>query len=301
MVEILDIEKALMETNINILKDQDIQESEVILGSGTFGLVRKGMFGDKPVAIKELVFNEKEVTPDEVVKDILNELKAFSIVEKLHPAIVKFYGVWKQSSKIKFIFELINGKDLSNIYKELTDKQKIEIVIQICDVLGVLHASKLIHRDIKPNNVMIENDTGKVRVIDFGTVKIAKNENTFTVNQKGTDNYMSPELIQIIEFEGDEDSDTCHFSVSPKVDVWAVGCVISEIFSGYIPWTNTLGKNAMKIRNALKKKVAFPIPQEITNVSIQNLIKSATATDLEQRCSIVELKEMCIKVLSELS
>lgn len=301
MVETIDIEKALMETNIIILKDQDIQESEIILGSGTFGLVRKGMFGDKPVAIKELVFNENEVTPDEVVKDILNELKAFSIVEKLHPAIVKFYGVWKQSSKIKFIFELINGKDLSNIYKDLTDKQKLEIVIQICDVLGVLHASKLIHRDIKPNNVMIENDTGKVRVIDFGTVKIAKNENTFTVNQKGTDNYMSPELIRIIEFEGDEDSDTCHFSVSPKVDVWAVGCVISEIFSGYIPWTNSFGKNPMKIRNALKKKIEFPIPQEITNPAIQNLIKSATAADLEQRCSIVELKELCIKVLSELS
>lgn len=301
MVDIFDIEKALMATNVIILKDEDIQESDIVLGSGTFGLVRKGMFRDKPVAIKELVFNDKEMTSDEVVKDILNELKAFSIVEKLHPAIVKFYGVWKQTNKIKFIFELIDGKDLSNVYQNLNSKEKLEITIQICDVLGVLHSNKLIHRDIKPNNIMIENSTGNVRVIDFGTVKIAKNEHTFTVNQKGTDNYMSPELIQIIEFEGDEDSDTCHFSVSPKVDVWAVGCLISEIFSGYIPWTNSYGKNAMKIRNALKKKIEFPIPQEISSMAIQNIIKSATEPELEKRCSILELKQMCIKALSELS
>ena len=259
------------------------------------------MLGDKQVAIKELIFNPKEVTPDEVVRDISNELKAFSIVGNIHPAIVKFYGVWKQSKRICFVFELINGKDLTVVYKQMSDKRKLEVIIEMCDILAALHKHKLIHRDIKPNNIMIDNDTGKVRIIDFGTVKIAKNETTFTVNQKGTDNYMSPELIQIIELEGDDESDTCHFSVSPKVDVWAIGCVISELFSGYIPWTNLTGKNnANAVRMNLKKKKPFPIPNEITNPGISDLIKSATAINLEERVGMEEQKEAAKKVLSEM-
>lgn len=303
MVEVFDLDKTFLETNVEIIKDDDIKEGTTdadILGKGTFGTVRRGMLGDKHVAIKELIFDSKEFTPDEVVRDISNELKAFSIVGKLHPAIVKFYGVWKQSKRICFVFELINGKDLTVVYKDMSDKKKLEVVYEVCDVLAALHNNKLIHRDIKPNNVMIENESGRVRIIDFGTVKIAKNETTFTVNQKGTDNYMSPELIEIIEIEGDEESDTCHFSVSPKVDVWAVGCLISEIFSGYIPWVNTLGKNSMGIRMALKKKKPFPIPAEITNPSIINMIKAATSTSLEARCTMEELKGLASKALQEL-
>lgn len=300
MVDVLDLDKTFQETNVIILKDEDIVETKEILGKGTFGTVTKGMLGDKPVAIKELIFNPKEVTPDEVVRDISNELKAFSIVANIHPAIVKFYGVWKQSKRICFVFELINGKDLTVVYKEMSDKRKLEVIIEMCDILAALHKHKLIHRDIKPNNIMIDNESGKVRIIDFGTVKIAKNETTFTVNQKGTDNYMSPELIQIIELEGDDETDTCHFSVSPKVDVWAIGCVISEIFSGYIPWTNVIGKNANAVRMNLKKKKPFPIPNEITNPGIINLIKSATAINLDERMGIEELKEAAKKVLSEM-
>ena len=300
MVESHDWEKTLAEIKVEIIKDEDMIESKECLGSGTFGFVRKGMYKDKPVAIKELIFNTKEVTPDEVVKDILNEIKAFTIVEKLHPAIVKFYGVWKQINRICFIFELIDGKDFNLVCEQMEDKKKLEVIIELCDVLGTLHNNKLIHRDIKPSNVMIENKTGKVRVIDFGTVKIAKNENTFTVNQKGTDNYMSPELIKIIELEGDEENDVCHFSVSPKVDVWAVGCVISEIFSGYIPWKNVVGNNSSAVRKHLLKTPTFPIPNTIKVPKVIDLIKAATEVDIEKRCSILELKEMTQKVLSEL-
>lgn len=303
MVDSIDIEKNLLEINVDIIKDDQIvqgKEQSDILGAGTFGIVRKGKLGDKPVAIKELTFNSDEFTPDEILRDIINEMKAFKIVEKLHPAIVKFYGVWKQSDKICFVFELIDGKELSAVYKDFSDKKKLEIVAEVCDILSVLHKNKLIHRDIKPNNVMVENSTGKVRIIDFGTVKIAKNETTFTINQKGTENYMSPELIQIIELEGDEESDTCHFSVSPKVDVWAVGCLISEIFSGYIPWVNLLGKNALGIRKQLKKKAPFPIPNEVTNQGVYALIKASTETNIDKRVTIDELKDMTLKLIAEM-
>lgn len=304
MVESQDFEKLFSEVNVTYIKDEEIKENrnkDGELGNGAFGKVRSGMYKETiAVAIKELIFSSKDYSPDEIVKDILNEVKAFTIVEKLHPAIVKFYGIWKQSNRICFVFELIDGTDFNKICSKMTNKVKMQAIIDICDVLGTLHSSKLIHRDIKPSNIMIENKTGKVRVIDFGTVKIAKNEQTFTVNQKGTDNYMSPELIKIIELEGDEENDICHFSVSPKVDVWAVGCVISEVFSGVIPWNNVVNGNSSAVRKFLLKKPTFPIPESITNKDIIALIKMATEVDIEKRCSIFELKEACMKVIDSL-
>lgn len=303
MVESVDWEKILANINVITIKDEEIQENrnpDGNLGSGTFGCVRKGVFKGEAVAIKELIFNSKESSSDEIINDTLNEIKAFSLAEQLHPSIVKFYGVWKQPNRICFVFELIDGTDLNKICDKMDDKRKLQVVIDICDVVGTLHNKKLIHRDIKPSNVMIDNNNGNVRIIDFGTVKIAKNENTFTVNQKGTDNYMSPELIKIIELEGDEESDVCHFSVSPKVDVWAVGCVISEIFSGEIPWRSVVKNNNMAVRKHLLKGKAFPIPDNIKDPKIVNLIKMATEVSLEKRCTIWELKEATQKALSEM-
>lgn len=303
MVEELNWEKQLEGIDVVTIKDEEIEENrngDGHLGHGTFGYVRKGVYkGNINVAIKELVFDAKEMTPDEVVKDTINEIKAFTLVEKLDPAIVKFYGVWKQPSRICFVFELINGTDLNKIADKMDDKRKLQVIVDICSVVGNLHNQKLIHRDIKPSNIMIDNETGAVRIIDFGTVKIAKNENTFTVNQKGTDNYMSPELIKIIELEGDDENDICHFSVSPKVDVWAVGCVISEIFSGYIPWTNVVGTKSAAVRKKLLKTPTFPIPDNLKDQDIIDLIKMATAVKLEERCSIHELKEATKKVLEK--
>ena len=313
MVDKIDIKKQLEEANIALIKEENIEEGtnpEDLLGQGTFGFVRKGYLKDEKadVAIKELFFDPSNYSPDDVIREIMNELKAFKIVEKLHPNIVKFYGVWQQSKRICFVFELIKGKELSALYKNMSDKRKLEVVIDICDVLSVLHKNKLIHRDIKPNNVMIE-DSGKVRIIDFGTVKIAKNETTYTINQKGTENYMSPELYQIIELSGkkdeDEDDDDkeeediCHFSVSPKVDVWAVGCLISEIFSGVVPWVNVIGKNALGIRMKLKKKEPFPIPKTLENNDIREIIKKSTEVDLNKRCTIDELKAMVEDVVKK--
>ena len=94
---------------------------------------------------------------------------------------------------------------------------------------------------------------------------------------------MCPELIKIIELEEDENTDTCHFSVSPKVDVWAVGCVISEMFSGYFPWENKVGKNVASVRKHLKKMVPFPIPENITNEKVRDIIKLSTACNIEER------------------
>jgi len=302
MVESVDWEKQLEGIEVYFIKDDEIEENkDGILGQGTFGMVKKGLFKKTtPVAIKELTFNPKDYTPDEVVKDTINEIKAFSIVEKLHPSIVKFMGVWKQASRICFVFELIDGTDLNKCYDKMDVKRKLQVIIDICDVVGTLHNKKLIHRDIKPSNVMIDNKTGQVRIIDFGTVKIAKNENTFTVNQKGTDNYMSPELIKIVELEGDEENDECHFSVSGKVDVWAIGCVISEIFSGQIPWVNKVGNNSARVRKMLLKDPIFPIPTDIQDESIINLIKMATHVKDEERCTAWELKEATQKVLEKL-
>lgn len=300
MVENFDFQKKLEETKVNFLQDEKIKLTGKVLGQGSFGNVYQGIYEDKPVAVKELMFSSSDYSTEDIIKDIINEIKAFTITEKLHPAIVHFYGVWLRDNKICFVFEQILGQDLNLVYKSFSDKRKLEIILTVCEILGVLHKAKLIHRDIKPNNIMIEDESGKVRIIDFGTVKIAKNETTFTVNQKGTDVYMCPELIEIIELDEDEENDLCHFSVSPKVDVWAIGCVISEVFSGFIPWENKIGKNAASVRKQLKKKAAFPIPEVISNPEIVDIIKACTEVDVEKRITIFELHDRVKALLGKM-
>ena len=123
MVEGLDWEKSLSEINVvNIKDDEIVEDKNGVLGQGTFGCVRKGVYkGSIQVAIKELIFNPKETTPDEVIKDIINEIKAFTIAEQIHPAIVKFYGVWKQEKRICFVFELIDGTDFNKVCDKMDD------------------------------------------------------------------------------------------------------------------------------------------------------------------------------------
>ena len=112
MVENFDLKKQLEEIKVNFITS-DIEKSGDILGIGTFGKVHKGTYKGDDVAIKELTFEDNpDYSIEEVVRDIINEIKAFYIVEKLHPAIVRFYGVWMKDNKICFVFEMIKGKDL---------------------------------------------------------------------------------------------------------------------------------------------------------------------------------------------
>ncbi|MFB7087253.1 protein kinase [Streptomyces sp. NPDC056296] len=125
------------------------------------------------------------------------------------------------------VWELVLGKDLEKIIKggRLPIARALSIARQIADVLQCIHADPVIHRDLKPANIML-TDTWRVKVLDFGVAAVfgTANPRLTQVGQLlGTVNYMAPE-----QFGG---------TIDPKVDLYALGCVLYEMLTGEPPFT----------------------------------------------------------------
>lgn len=262
--------------NINV--SDYVKEKEI--GKGGYGKVYKGTFEGKTVAIKELFIECKDKQAfDEILKEIT------FIETAKNEKLPHFYGVSiSEDSMISLVFEFINGKSLNDIYKEMNDKDKLDVIRQLTEILVFLHERKLIHRDIKPQNIMVE-ENNNVRLIDFGVSKVAEHTSTKTANQMGTTCYMAPENFDV---DVENPDNTRPIAITPKADVWSVGCMISELFSGVQPW----GKlNQINIERKLTIKAPFPIPKDIKNDMVISLITGCTNVEPTERFSSKELLE----------
>ena len=139
--------------------------------------------------------------------------------------IPKFYGVWNDSKNyFNLIFGFVNGDTLNSCLDKLKDGEKAKIILEICEVLVDIHNLNLIHRDLKPGNIMIDNRFGLATayLIDFGTSKIASHTVSKTQTQSGTIAYMAPENFCVKMNSDNEGS----IDISTKFDVWSFGCLI---------------------------------------------------------------------------
>ena len=157
-----------------------------------------------------------------------------------------------------------------------------------------MHVNHIIHRDLKPGNILIDNNN-KTYLIDYGIAKICANKKNVMTSTKGTLNYLAPESFEIKNLTENEEVISI---VSPKVDVWAFGCLISYIFSGEIPWENELNGNNNNIAyyKQLINQKDFPIPSSISNLNkICELIKLCTIIDENRRISMTEVNDILFK------
>jgi len=258
--------------------------------------VYKGKYKDKLVAIKKIKLAED--ADKDVFADIMQEIKVVLVAD--NKDIPMFYGIWKKKKYYHLVFEFIAGENLKDVYHEKIKKEKLLIVLELCHILEQFHQKKLIHRDIKPANVMVEgSNNNKVKLIDFGISKIASHTATFTKNQIGTISYMPPEMFDIDPDHYEMDNpDIKPVPVSIKSDIWSLGCLISEIFSGIKPWCSKKDQKMTdtKITSYLAMKKKFIIPNNIDD-DVKALIESATDCDPTQRPSAGELKEKVQKLL----
>lgn len=278
--------KELSENGIIIINSKDIIKGEVI-GKGGYGKVLKGVYQGKEVAIKELIADCK-------LKEAFSEIsKEIDFIKKAqNDRLPFFYGLQiDEEEKLGLIFEYIKGYPLNLVSNGMDIKTKLEVVYQLVEILVFLHSKKMIHRDIKPQNIMIE-DKKNVRLIDFGVSKIAEKTSTNTANSLGTTAYMAPENF---DFDCENDNPK-PIIISAKADVWSVGCLISELFSGVSPWNI---KNVIRIEKKLMDKAAFPIPNEITCEPVRSLISSCTIIDPLKRPSSQELLELIKQALEK--
>ncbi len=142
----------------------------------------------------------------------------------MHPNIVNVYDVGEEDSIYYFVMELVEGITLKKYIEKkarLSVKEAISIAIQVCMGIEAAHNNHIIHRDIKPQNIIISKE-GKVKVTDFGIAKAATS-NTITSNVMGSVHYTSPEQAR----GGYSDE---------KSDVYSLGITMFEMLTGRVPF-----------------------------------------------------------------
>ena len=194
------------------------------IGNGGMATVYKAKCHvlNRYVAIK--VLRDEFTTDEEFIKRFNTE--AQSAASLTHPNIVSIYDVGNEGNLYYIVMELIKGKTLKEIIQEdgaLPWKWSVNIAIQICSALEVAHKNNIIHRDIKPHNIIITED-GIAKVTDFGIAKAVSNS---TITAFGTTigsvHYFSPEHAR----GGFTDA---------KSDLYSLGIVMYEMLTGRVPF-----------------------------------------------------------------
>ena len=265
--------------NINKIKriSKNEAKKELLIGKGSQSIVFSGTYKNEDVAIKYLLNADW--------KSLAHELVIVSCIR--HQCLPLFYGFIYDNNSFALVFERLYGVCLDQInLNKLSEKTKINITKQLCFLLDCLHEKKIIHRDLKPENIIIDDDE-KLYLIDYGISRVLTKDSYTETIAKGTIHYMAPEC-----FESTTDFDAGIVSkITTKVDVWGFGCIISFIFSGIIPWTVKNNVNDPSILKSIKSKSAFPIPENILNPLIVNIIQMATKIDVDQRATMTQIKE----------
>jgi serine/threonine-protein kinase len=198
-----------------------------LLGSGGLGRVYRArdLTLDEAVALK--VLHPEATRSPELTKRFLTEIKLARKVRHRNVCAIHEYG---EHQGLRFLaMELVDGVDLSRTVREkgpLPPREAFDVAVQVARGLEAIHEAGVIHRDLKTPNIMRDSQ-GVVRLLDFGIAKRTTPHGTLavTADQKvvGTPEYMSPEQIR-----GEE--------VDPRSDLYALGIVIYELFTGAAPF-----------------------------------------------------------------
>ena len=238
-----------------------------------------GEYDNKKVAVKLM----KNVD----YKCFAHELVILALLD--HENIPKFYGIIREKNVLSLVFEFIEGNTLDQFKIEnFTTQQKYNIIYQLTSCLEYIHSKNFIHRDLKPENIMLDNQ-GKIHLLDFSIAKVITNAEFTLTRAKGTLNYLAPECLELSEISEDQQIIS---KITSKVDVWAFGCIVSWLFSGYIPWSDKYKDLPPIIQQILMKKLPFSIPKNIQDKNIIKIIEMSTEVDVNKRKSMKDIKDL---------
>lgn len=194
-----------------------------MLGKGAFGKVNLGMhkLARKLVAIKSM--NKQFLNDERSKKKVMQEV---SIIKRTrHPNVVKLYETFESDKHILFSMEMCAGGDLLNyVRKRRKLKEPVAKVLfkQIIEAIGYIHTRKIVHRDIKLDNILLDGK-GNVKIGDFGVSRLY-HEGQVMKEQCGTPAYIAPEIL--------EDKGYKEFGV----DIWSAGVVLYSMLYGSVPF-----------------------------------------------------------------
>ena len=238
------------------------------IGAGGMADVYKGRdtMLNRFVAIKIL---KKEYREDEnFVKKFRSEAQAAAGL--MHPNIVNVYDVGEDRGLYYMVMELVDGITLKSYIDKkgvLASREVISIALQICMGLEAAHKHHLIHRDIKPQNIMVSKD-GKVKVTDFGIAR-ATSAHTVSSNVMGSVHYTSPEQAR----GGRNDN---------KSDIYSLGITLYEMCTGELPFD---GDTAVSIAIKHLQEDITPPSEYVSDIphSLEQIILKCTMKNADKR------------------
>ncbi|KAJ3898300.1 hypothetical protein F5879DRAFT_994946 [Lentinula edodes] len=269
------------------------------IGAGAFGSVYLAVNLDNGglMAVKEIKFQELSGIPN-LYSQIKDEL---SVMEMLHhPNVVEYYGIEVHRDKVYIFEEYCQGGSLaaSLAHGRIEDERIIQVyTMQMLEGLAYLHSRGIVHRDIKPDNILLDH-LGVIKFVDFGAAKIlAKNQRSMAARSRradsdptnagglgmnnsltGTPMYMSPEVIK-------NDKRGRHGAM----DVWSLGCVVLECATGRKPWSNLDNEWAIMFHiGVATQHPPLPEPDQLSELGIA-FIKQCLTIDAMRRPSADEL------------
>ena len=223
---------------------------------------------DRNVAVK--VLRGDLATDEKFVRRFQRE--ALSASSLSNPNIVEVYDVGEDNGEYYIVMEYVEGKHLKNLLKKrgkLTVPEVVDIVLQITNGLSVAHDSYLIHRDIKPQNILIL-DNGLIKITDFG-IAVAMNATQLTQTNSvmGSVHYLPPEQAS-------------GKGATLQSDIYSIGILMYELLTGKLPFK---GDNAVEIALKHLKEPMPSIKDEEPDIpqSIENIILKATAKNPKNR------------------
>jgi eukaryotic-like serine/threonine-protein kinase len=199
-------------------------ELEELVGSGGMSSVYRAhdRLLERTVALK--ILHEQFTRDDDYVERFRREARA--VAQLTHPNIVTVIDRGEQDGRQFIVFEYVDGMNLKELMAQegpLSAREAIELALQIARGLAFAHDQGLVHRDVKPQNVLLDAD-GRAKVTDFGIAHAVDVDGmTITGTIMGTSNYIAPEQAR-------------GQPVDEQTDVYSLGCVLYELLAGEVPF-----------------------------------------------------------------
>jgi tetratricopeptide (TPR) repeat protein len=236
------------------------------LGRGGMGIVFRAVDDDlrRTVALKVL---RPDLADEEAKARLVREAQLAARFR--HEHVIGVHAVVQPPGGLPYlVMEYVDGQPLSAILrdqKRLEPRQAVEWLVQAADGLAAAHAAGLVHRDVKPGNILIEKATGKAKLGDFGLARAEAHTQTLTQAGAimGTPVYMSPEQARAAPTD-------------PRTDVYSLGVTLYEVLTGEVPFRGTA---LMVVRQILTEEPRPPrrlndhIPRDLETICLKAMAK----------------------------
>ncbi len=276
------------------------------LGIGGMGRVFSGVHIhlNRPVAIK--IMHEHLLSQQDFRERFLQEARAVALLD--HPNIVRVYDFGEENGQFYLVMELVVGGTIRTLLDQASNSPDggiawrwgggLEYIRQAADGLAHAHQRGMVHRDIKPDNLLVSRSSGeageerlRIKIADFGLAKLAEGSMiTATGTMMGTPSYMSPEQCQGIELDG-------------RSDIYSLGVILYEMVTGQLPFESRTPTEA------IFKHISTPpsppqdiypeLPDELNAIILRCLAKKPaerfdTAHDLAQALANFQQKDTVV-------